>query len=95
MPILRIEHPVPDYDIWKQVFDSDPLGREQSGVRRYQVYRPVDDPNYALVDLEFDSASDAEAMQAKLRELWERVEPEGLIGKQRADILEIVEVIDL
>jgi hypothetical protein len=95
MPILRIEHPVPDYDTWKQVFDSDPLGREQSGVRRYQVYRPVDDPNYAVVDLEFERASDAEAMQARLRELWERVEQEGLIGKQRADILEVVEVIEL
>jgi hypothetical protein len=26
MPILRIEHPVPDFDAWKTAFDSDPLG---------------------------------------------------------------------
>jgi len=34
MHILRIEHPVPNFDAWKKAFDSDPLGREQSGVRR-------------------------------------------------------------
>ena len=25
--ILRIEHPVPDYDAWKEAFDSDPISR--------------------------------------------------------------------
>ncbi|HYU40416.1 MAG TPA: hypothetical protein VEM59_11340 [Acidimicrobiia bacterium] len=59
MPILRIEHPVADFDAWKRAFDSDPLGREQAGVRRYSVLRPVGDPNYVLVDLEFDSSSEA------------------------------------
>lgn len=91
MPILRIEHPVPDFDAWKAAFDSDPLGREQSGVRRYRVLRPIDDPNYAVVDLEFDSASKAEAMRAALTEMWRRVEAEGLIGNPRAQIVEAVE----
>jgi hypothetical protein len=27
MYILRIEHPVSDYDAWKAAFDSDPIGR--------------------------------------------------------------------
>jgi hypothetical protein len=35
MPMLRIEHRVPDFDGWKHAFDSDPAGREQAGVRRY------------------------------------------------------------
>jgi hypothetical protein len=30
MHILRIEHPVPDYDAWKQAFDSDPLNRPRT-----------------------------------------------------------------
>ncbi len=47
MHILRIEHPVPDYDAWKEAFDSDPIGREPSGVRRYRILRPNDDPNYS------------------------------------------------
>jgi len=37
MTILRIEHPIPDFDAWKKAFDSDPVGREKSGVRRYQI----------------------------------------------------------
>ena len=74
MSILRIEHPVPDYDAWKRAFDSDPVGREKSGVRRYQVLRPIDDPNYVMIDLELDTPSDAEALLAALRVAWDRVQ---------------------
>jgi hypothetical protein len=91
MPILRIEHPVPDYDVWKAAFDSDPLGRQQSGVRSYRVFRPIDDPNYVIVDLEFDTSGEAEAMRGALAEMWRQVEAEGLIGSQRAQIVEAVE----
>ncbi len=72
MHILRIEHPVSDYDAWKAAFDSDPLGRDRSGVRRYRILRATDDPNYVMIDLEFDDASEAEAMHAALRELGAR-----------------------
>lgn len=89
MHILKIEHPVPDFDRWKQTFDNDPLGREKSGVRRYRVLRPIDDPNYVMVDLEFDSAGEAEAFGASLRDLWERVD---VIGENpRARIVDAVE----
>lgn len=91
MHILRIEHPVPDFDAWKQAFDSDPLERQRSGVLRYRVLRPLDDPNYVTVDLEFDSPDPAEAMRDSLRELWRRIEAEGLIGSQQAQVLEVVE----
>jgi hypothetical protein len=91
MPILRIEHPVPDFDAWKEVFDGDPLDRAGSGVRRYRIFRPIDDPNYVLVDLEFDDASEAGSVETALRDLWRGVEAEGLIGSQRAQIVEVVE----
>lgn len=70
MPILRIEHSVPDYNGWKQAFDSDPADREGSGVRRYQVLRSVEDPNYVLIDREFDSLDEAEGLLAKMRRVW-------------------------
>jgi ribosomal protein L35AE/L33A len=73
MAVLRIEHPVPDYGLWKRAFDADPVGRERSGVRRYQVMRAVDDPNYVLIDLEFDSPGEAQALLDKMRVVWERV----------------------
>ncbi len=95
MPILRIEHPVPDFDAWKKTFDSDPLDRKGSGVRRYRVMQPADDPNYAIVDLEFDTLSKAEALLAALHNLWGRVQAEGLIGSPQGRILEVIESTDL
>jgi hypothetical protein len=74
MIIVQIEHPVPNFDAWKQAFDSDPVGRERSGVRRYRVLRPIDNPHYAMIDLEFDSSNEAEAFLAAMREVWRRVE---------------------
>lgn len=95
MPILRIEHPVPDFDAWKKTFDSDPLDRKGSGVRRYRVMRPAGDPNYAIVDLELDTMTEAEALLAALHKLWDRVQGEGLIGGPQGRILEVVESADL
>lgn len=90
MAILRIEHPVPDYATWKQAFESDPVGRERSGVRRYQILRPVDDPNFVLIDLEFDTRGEAEALLAAMRKVWASVEGT-LMWNPRAQIVEAVE----
>ena len=70
MPILRIEHGVADFSVWKQAFDSDPAGREGSGVRRYQVLRPINDPNWVMIDLEFDTTGEAEALLDSMRAVW-------------------------
>jgi len=70
MPILRIEHAVPDFTGWKRAFDSDPADRKGSGVRRYQVMRSAEDPNYVLIDLEFDSLDEAEGLLTKMRRVW-------------------------
>jgi len=88
--VLRIEHQVPDFDGWKEAFDSDPMGRKQSGVRRYQVLRPIDDPNYVMIDLEFDSSNEAQAFRVALQGLWRRVEGE-VMENPRARIVEAVE----
>ena len=90
MYILRIEHPVPNFDGWKQAFDSDPVGREKSGVRRYQILRPVDDANFVMIDLEFDTVSQAEALLAAMRAVWARVEGKIMMNPQ-ARIVEAVE----
>lgn len=91
MTILRIEHPIPDFDAWKKTFDSDPIGRERSGVRRYRILRPIDDPRYVMVDLEFDDASKAEAFRAALGDLWRRAQAQGLIGSPQAQIVEVAD----
>ena len=93
MHILRIEHQIRDFDTWKQAFENDPVGRQQSGVRHHRVLRPIDDPNYVMIDLEFDSSSEAEAFLAALRrDVWQsrRAAP-ALIGSPQARIVEAVE----
>lgn len=90
MYILRIEHAVPDFDGWKKAFDSDPVNREKSGVRRYRVLRPIDNANYVLIDLEFDTASQAESLLAAMRTVWSRVEGTIMLNPQTR-IVEAVE----
>ena len=90
MPILRIEHKVPNYEGWKKAFESDPIDRKKTGVRRYRVYRPADDPNYVIIDLEFDSLQETEAALAALRKLWTNVEGKVMVNPQTR-ILDIVE----
>lgn len=90
MYILHIEHPVPSFEGWKAAFDSDPVGRQKSGVRRYFVSRAVDNPNHVVIDLEFDTLGQAEALLSAMRVVWGRVEGTIMTNPQ-ARIVEVVE----
>ena len=90
MVTLRIEHPIADFEGWKKAFDSDPVGREKSGVRRYQILRPVGDPKYVMIDLEFDTPKQAEGLLAAMRVVWSRVQGTIMTNPQ-ARIVEAVE----
>ena len=70
MPVVRIEHAVPDFERWKQAFDNDPADRKGSGVRRYQIFRAHDDPNHVMIDLEFDGQREAEAFLGRMERIW-------------------------
>ena len=70
MYVLNYWHTVSDYGEWKKVFDSDPLGREASGIRRFTIERPVDDEYRVIGHLEFDSLGEAESFAARLQEVW-------------------------
>lgn len=90
MPTLHIEHQVGDFDRWKRTaFDADPIGRVKSGVRRHRISRSVDDPNFVMIELEFDTKPEAEAMHTALLNLWRN--PLVQIGAPTARIIEIVD----
>jgi hypothetical protein len=95
MPILRIEHAVPDFDSWKQAFDSDPADRKGSGVRRYRVLRSVEDPNYVMIDLEFDTLDEAEGLLATMRRVWSTGDGQRVMRNPQARIVEAVETKEL
>jgi hypothetical protein len=71
MILLHIEHPVADFDAWKAAFDSDPVGRQKSGVRCYRILRPIDSQGYAIIDLEFNNLSQAEGLLAAMQQIWQ------------------------
>jgi hypothetical protein len=68
--MVRIEHTVADFDRWKAAFDSDPVGRQQGGVREYRVLRPLDDRDRVAIELEFDDRATAAAFGERLTALW-------------------------
>ena len=90
MVTVQIEHQIRDYASWRAAFDRDPAGRQSAGVRRYRVYRPLGDPNYVIVDLDFDTADAAERFVAVMRGIWQRVDGT-LIDGPRARIVECVD----
>lgn len=92
MTVLRIEHKTQSYEGWKKVFDSDPIGREKSGVKRYYIYRPVDDENYVIIDLVFENRADADAALAALKKVWSNVEG-AVIFDPQTRILDVVEYL--
>jgi hypothetical protein len=90
---LHIEHAIADFDMWKAAFDRFADVREQAGVRRHSVMRPVDDPHYVVIDLDFDTAEAAGRFLAYLRErVWPSPEnAPALVGAPHARILELAE----
>ena len=68
---LQIEHRIKDFGMWKTAFDRDPVNRAASGVTAYRISRPVDDPHYVVVELDFDQREQAEALLANLQaKVW-------------------------
>jgi hypothetical protein len=65
MALILGRFEVPDYDAWKQMFDSDPAGRKQSA-KGHQVFRSTDNPNDVFVGVEFASADEASPFKERL-----------------------------
>ena len=70
MITLHIEHPITDYGTWRTAFDA--LPRPVSGRRhRRAVARPIDDPRYIVVALDFDSLDHATSFRTFLEtQVW-------------------------
>lgn len=72
MILLHIEHTTINFDAWKVSFDSYAELRQQSGVHCYRISRPIDNPNFAVIDLEFDSLEEAEFLLVAVQQVWQR-----------------------
>jgi hypothetical protein len=68
---LRIEHPVTDFAVWKGAFDRFADLRQKSGVLQHRVQRPVDDPRYVVIDLDFATTAEADNFRRFLQtKVW-------------------------
>lgn len=94
MITLRIEHKIANYDGWKRAFDSDPINRKESGVKRYRVYRPTDDDLFIIIELDFDNLEQAQSTQAALNRVFGNIDGKIIFGPQ-TKILNVVEEIKL
>lgn len=90
MATLHIEHPVTDFETWSAAFGRFADARRQAGVRAQRVLRPTDDPAYIVVDLDFDTAAEAEKFLDFLRtNVWASAqEAPALAGEPQARVLE-------
>jgi hypothetical protein len=66
MPYLLTNFELEDYDRFKELFDSDPIGRKQMA-KGHRILRSVDNPNEVFVGVEFASVDDANSFRDKLR----------------------------
>ena len=58
------------------------------------MFRPLDDPNYVAVDLEFDTPAEAERCKVALGELWRSKQAvPALRGAPQVRIVETVESV--
>ncbi|HEV2069942.1 MAG TPA: hypothetical protein VGR26_09125 [Acidimicrobiales bacterium] len=90
MATLHIEHPITDFDTWSSAFNRLADVRREAGVRAQRVQRPVDDPMYVVVDLDFDTTREAQAFQRFLNtKVWPiRENAPALVGTPETMILE-------
>ena len=90
MATLHIEHPITDLSTWASAFDRFAGARREAGVRAERVQRPVDNPTYVVIDLDFDTTDEAEAFLHFLKtQVWAITEnAPALAGAPETMILE-------
>jgi hypothetical protein len=90
---LHIEHAVTDFATWNTAFGTFADQRQRSGVRHQRVQRPVNDPAYVVIDLDFDTASQAANFLGFLQaNVWRSPgSAPALIGTPQTRILELTQ----
>jgi len=93
MATLHIEHSITDLGTWLGAFGRFEDARRKAGVKEQRIHQPLDDERYIYVELDFDSAEQAEGFKSFLEaRVWSSPEASpGLDGTPRARILERVE----
>lgn len=94
MPTLHIEHEINDFETWNTAFARFAEFRRTSGVKAQHVRRPVGDAHYVVIDLDFDTVSEADTfLQFLETTVWASpANSPALVGSPRARVLESVDL---
>jgi hypothetical protein len=87
---LSVEHAISDFPTWKRAFDRFAEARRQAGVLSQRIRRPVGDPNYLVIELDFDAHENADSFREFLHNVvWaNRDASPALAGTPQTRILE-------
>jgi hypothetical protein len=93
VPTLHIEHAITDLETWLDAFGRFADARKNAGVVNERVRQPVNDAEYIVVDLEFETVQAAEAFKTLLETVvWQSADlSPGLGGVPTARVLEDVD----
>jgi predicted sulfurtransferase len=89
MATLHIEHAISDLETWLGAFSRFEDARKGAGVRAQRVSQPIDDDEYIVVQLGFDTEEDAGQFKGFLESrIWSNPEASpALKGEPRARVL--------
>jgi hypothetical protein len=87
---LQIEHRVHDFDTWKTAFDTYNPFREEACIRRYRIFRSLDNPNHVMIDLDFERSCEANTFVDAMHQMWGHVEGK-LADRPQLRIVEALE----
>jgi hypothetical protein len=95
MVTLHIEHRITDFDTWASAFNRFADVRRDAGVQAHRVQRPVDDPAYVVIDLDFATTEQAKAFLSLLNaKVWAvRENSPALTGTPQTMVLGSVETL--
>jgi hypothetical protein len=88
MVTLHIRHAITDFDTWASAFGRFADARRDAGVLGQRVRRPVDNPAYVVIDLDFDTAEAAESFRGFLHsQVWVPGVSPALVGTPETMVL--------
>lgn len=93
MTTLRLEFKVRDYDMWREAFARDSGGRQEAGMLRYRIFRPLDDAQRVMIDADFENPDKAEGfLQIMRTKVWP--DPKKAPAKEGTADVRLVEMVE-
>lgn len=91
MPTLQIQHEITDFGVWSEAFARFADARSKAGVTHQRISRPVDDPHFVIIALDFPTQDQARSFLSFLEDqVWSSPDRSpALDGRPQTAILQV------